>query len=132
MRRVAFAIALSLEPELLLLDEPTSCLDAGGVAVLEAILAARRTGGGTTMVASHDVAFLAGVCDRIVWLDGGHTETVLVTAGADLASGEVWPGDPLDVLDLQERLAVRGLDVAPRALTAARLAARLERRPQGG
>ncbi len=132
MRRVAFAIALSLEPELLLLDEPTSCLDAGGVTVLESILAARRLGGGTTMVASHDVAFLVGVCDRIVWLDGGRTETALVTTGAELASGEVWPGDPLDVLDLQERLAVRGLDVVPRALTAARLASRLERRPQGG
>ena len=132
MRRVAFAIALSLEPELLLLDEPTSCLDAGGVAVLEAIQAARRAGGGTTMVASHDVAFLAGVCDRIVWLDGGRVETVLVTAGAELASGDVWPGDPLDVLDLQERLAVRGLDVVPRALSAARLSARLAAHPRDG
>jgi len=132
MRRVAFAIALSLEPELLLLDEPTSCLDGGGVTVLESILAARRLGGGTTMVASHDVAFLVGVCDRIVWLDGGRAETALVTTGAELAFGAVWPGDPLDVLDLQERLAVRGLDVVPRALTAARLASRLERRPQGG
>jgi energy-coupling factor transporter ATP-binding protein EcfA2 len=125
MRRVAFAIALSLEPGLLLLDEPTSCLDAEAVSVLSSILEARRSEGGTTMVASHDAAFLAGVCDRIYWLRDGRIEAELSTAGGRLPRGSEWPGEPLAVLDLQAHLAVLGADISPRALTARRLAERL-------
>lgn len=125
MRRVAFAIALSLAPRLLLLDEPTSCLDDSARAVLESIVASRRRRGETTMVASHDASFLAGVCDRIVWLRSGAVETELNTSGAQLAPGSAWPGERLPVLALQDCLSRHGVDVKPRVLTAAGLAARL-------
>jgi energy-coupling factor transport system ATP-binding protein len=125
MRRVAFAIALSLAPRLLLLDEPTSCLDACARAVLESIVASRGSRGETTVLASHDEAFLAGVCNRILWLRGGKVETELTTAHARLSPGAVWPGEPLAVLDLQDRLIQQGVKVIPRVLTAGRLAERL-------
>jgi len=125
MRRVAFAIVLSLAPRMLLLDEPTSCLDASAKAVLESILASRRSQGETTMVASHDAPFLAGVCDRILWLREGQVETEMGTAGARLAPGAAWPGEPLAVLELQDRLSLTGVDITPRVLTAALLAQRL-------
>jgi energy-coupling factor transporter ATP-binding protein EcfA2 len=125
MRRVAFAIALSLEPELLLLDEPTSCLDAEAGEVLTSILASRRSQGGTTIVASHDASYLAGVCDRVVWLHGGRIEAETATTGGCLAPGVVWPGEPPVVLELQDHLAALGVEVTPRVLTAGRLAERL-------
>jgi len=125
MRRVTFAIAMSLAPRMLLLDEPTSCLDASAKAVLESVLASRRSRGETTMVASHDAPFLAGVCDRILWLRDGKVEAELGTAGARLSPGAAWPGEPLAVLDLQDRLSLRGVDITPRVLTAALLARRL-------
>jgi ABC-type dipeptide/oligopeptide/nickel transport system ATPase subunit len=125
MRRVAFAIALSLSPRLLLLDEPTSCLDSRARAVLESIVASRRKRGETTMVASHDASFLACICDRIAWLRAGTVEAELDTSGARLAPGAAWPGDRPPIVALQDRLSRHGVDLEPRFLTAAGLARRL-------
>ncbi len=126
MRRVAFAITLALQPKLLLLDEPTSCLDPAGRAVLAAMLAEYRKKGRTTIVASHETAYLVGVCDRIVWLGGGKIEAVINTSTGDLDGGATWPGrtQPL-ILALQEELDALGFPVVPRALTAQRLIERL-------
>jgi energy-coupling factor transport system ATP-binding protein len=66
MRRVAFAIAAALEPGLLLLDEPSSCLDRAGRGVLDALVRARLHAGASVIVASHEEAHLARVCDRVV------------------------------------------------------------------
>jgi energy-coupling factor transport system ATP-binding protein len=63
MRRVAFAIAFVLNPELLLLDEPMSCLDAPGCAVLDRLARACIAGGGTVMMASHERDALSH-CER--------------------------------------------------------------------
>ncbi|HKW13725.1 MAG TPA: ATP-binding cassette domain-containing protein, partial [Candidatus Krumholzibacteria bacterium] len=53
MRRVAFAIASALDPELLLLDEPASCLDASGKALLESLVDDATARGVSVMIASH-------------------------------------------------------------------------------
>lgn len=126
MRRVAFAIALALKPRLLLLDEPTSCLDASGRTVLARVLSSCRDKKQTVLIASHDAAFLARVCDRIVWIRGGGVDAVLDTSGGDLENGATWPERPRPpILELQESLAALGVSVVPRALTVERLAERL-------
>ena len=56
MRRVAFAIAMSLEPGLLLLDEPASCLDRAGREVLDEVVYSRLSAGASVVVASHEDA----------------------------------------------------------------------------
>lgn len=53
-RRVALARALCLQPQLLLLDEPTANLDAGQVEALERFLVALPQQGITLVIASHD------------------------------------------------------------------------------
>ncbi|MDH4036176.1 MAG: ATP-binding cassette domain-containing protein [Candidatus Krumholzibacteria bacterium] len=68
MRRVAFAIAHSLSPALLLLDEPASCLDASGRRVLRTLIDGCVAAGGAAVVASHDMTHLQGVGGRIVSL----------------------------------------------------------------
>jgi energy-coupling factor transport system ATP-binding protein len=70
MRRVAFAVAGALEPSLLLLDEPTACLDPDGVALFYRVLERQRQAGTAVVVASHDPRALSA-CDRVVSLDGG-------------------------------------------------------------
>jgi ABC-type multidrug transport system ATPase subunit len=67
MRRVAFAVAMVLEPSLLLLDEPTAGLDTAGVSELHRLLARCRAAGTTVMIASHNERFL-DACDRVVSL----------------------------------------------------------------
>ncbi len=81
-QRVAFARALAYEPDVLLLDEPTSDLDPRNTAVLEeAILEARDRGIGVA-VATHDMHQAERVADRVAVLLGdeilevGETGTV--------------------------------------------------------
>lgn len=71
MRRVAFAIAESLAPRLLLMDEPASGLDAAGRDALDALIAARLREGSAVVIASHDRAHLQSTCDRVVRLEAG-------------------------------------------------------------
>ena len=76
MRRVAFAIAFALEPELLLLDEPSTSLDAAGRSALRRLVDGRLNAGGAVVVASHDPVHLHPVCDRTVELQAGRIASV--------------------------------------------------------
>jgi branched-chain amino acid transport system ATP-binding protein len=68
-KRAALARALVSEPELLLLDEPASGLDASELSELAKVI----TSLGTTavMVVEHHMDFVTSVCDRVVVLDFG-------------------------------------------------------------
>lgn len=87
-RRVALATVLAMRPGLLLLDEPTSNLDARGRRQLSTILRRIVAEQGTALlVATHDLAFVAACCDRCVVLDEGRVV-------ADAPTAEVL-GDPV-------------------------------------
>ena len=98
MRRVALAGVLALQPEVLVLDEPTAGLDPQGrKQLLQHILALH--GAGTTLVMiSHNMEELAEVCDRLYVLADG--KTLLHGSAAEVF------GDPA-------RLQQLGLDVPP-------------------
>jgi len=55
-QRLALLRALSLDPPVLLLDEPTASLDADNVARVEAVLRERMDQGMTLLVVTHDPA----------------------------------------------------------------------------
>ncbi|MEJ2719798.1 MAG: ATP-binding cassette domain-containing protein [bacterium] len=75
MRRLAFAMASALRPSFLLLDEPTSCLDAAGHRMLRDLLDGLRSDRRTVAIASHDISLLERLTDRILIVkDGGVTE----------------------------------------------------------
>lgn len=74
-QRVAFARALAYEPDILLLDEPTSDLDPQNTAVIEDAVAEARDRGIGVVVATHDMHQAERVADRVaVLLDGTVTE----------------------------------------------------------
>jgi len=74
-QRVSFARALAYEPDVLLLDEPTSDLDPRNTAVIEEAIGEARDRGIGVVVATHDMHQAERVADRVaVLLDDGITE----------------------------------------------------------
>ena len=70
-QRLTIASVLSMYPRLLLLDEPTSQLDARGKSELTAILADLKRRGYTLVMAEHDPRPFADLIDRYLALEGG-------------------------------------------------------------
>jgi peptide/nickel transport system ATP-binding protein len=71
-QRVALAMALALDPALLVLDEPTTALDvAVQRELLDELAALRREHGFAVLLVSHDLDLLFEVCDRIAVLHAG-------------------------------------------------------------
>jgi len=69
---VALARALVLEPELLLLDEPSANLDPAHVALVEEVIAEAHNKNGTTVVwATHNLFQARRVADRVALLLDG-------------------------------------------------------------
>ncbi len=70
-QRVAIARALSMEPELMLFDEPTSSLDPELVGDVLAVMRRLAAEGMTMLVVTHEMSFAREVADRVVFMDGG-------------------------------------------------------------
>lgn len=70
-QRVAFARALAVDPEIILLDEPTSNLDPRNTAVLENAIRRACERGVGAVVATHDMHQAERLSDRIAFLFEG-------------------------------------------------------------
>ena len=71
-QRVVIAMALAKDPTLLILDEPTTGLDATVEAeVLELVLNLRQEFGTTVLYISHNLGVIAKMCDRVGVLYAG-------------------------------------------------------------
>jgi putative spermidine/putrescine transport system ATP-binding protein len=76
-QRVALARALAVKPQVLLLDEPLSALDAKiRVSLREEIRALQRALGITTIYVTHDQEEALSVSDRIVVMNEGRVEQI--------------------------------------------------------
>ncbi|HTC85981.1 MAG TPA: ABC transporter ATP-binding protein [Candidatus Acidoferrum sp.] len=76
-QRVALARALAIEPQVLLLDEPLSALDAKIRVILRAeIRAIQRSLGITTVYVTHDQEEALSLSDRIVVMSEGRVEQI--------------------------------------------------------
>jgi energy-coupling factor transport system ATP-binding protein len=96
MRRVALAGVLALEPEVLVLDEPTAGLDPQGRRQLLEHILALHGQGITLVIISHNMDELAEICDRLIVIAGGKT---------------VMEGSPGEVFARAADLKEIGLDV---------------------
>jgi cobalt/nickel transport system ATP-binding protein len=67
-RRVAVATVLAMDPQVLVLDEPTSNLDPAARRDLANILTALPV---TAIIATHDLPYALELCPRTLILDGG-------------------------------------------------------------
>jgi ABC-2 type transport system ATP-binding protein len=70
-RRVGLAQALINDPDLILLDEPTTGLDPIGTREMKDLIIALRNQGKTVLLCSHQLADVQDVCDRVAILHQG-------------------------------------------------------------
>ena len=100
-QRLALARAWSLEPDVLLLDEPTSSLDPHAKREVEALMAEFAKAGMTLVFASHNLGQVKRLATRVVYLEQGH---VL----ADLPVHEFFNGPRLVEASREADLFVKG------------------------
>lgn len=72
-KRVALASVLALQPQVLLLDEPTAGLDPRTQASLVDFLLQWHEMGGTLISATQDLSIVADIADRVYILDEDHS-----------------------------------------------------------
>ena len=89
-KRLALGRILLGAPALVLLDEPYAALDADGMDLVDAVLAAWREAGVSVLVASHATDRIAGVLDGRIVLDRG-----VVAAAEGTGVGIRAPARPL-------------------------------------
>jgi cobalt/nickel transport system ATP-binding protein len=118
-RRVALATVLAMEPDILVLDEPTSNLDPAGRRELADILLSLDT---TLLMSTHDLPYALQLCPRSIVLNEGRVvaegETRDVLADEDLMARNrlelPYGFDPLVVSPLR-RSDSRDTDPRPRS-----------------
>lgn len=70
-QKIAFGAATMLSPKLLVLDEPTSNLDAAAIAALHDMLEDMKKSGMTIVLAEHRLAWVADLVDRYYFFEDG-------------------------------------------------------------
>jgi phospholipid/cholesterol/gamma-HCH transport system ATP-binding protein len=91
-QRVGLARALSLDPEILFLDEPSAGLDPIAARRFDDLILELRDGFGVTVVmVSHELASLFGICDDGVFLDAQTHTAIARGAPTVLRDGSSHP-----------------------------------------
>ncbi|MFG3505436.1 ATP-binding cassette domain-containing protein [Streptomyces sp. NPDC047821] len=86
-QKVAVAQALLADPDLLVLDEAWTGLDAAARAELDRVVRERVAAGGAVLFVDHDPRRLAGEADAVYAVNGGRLEARPRAAGAVEATG---------------------------------------------
>ncbi|MFI4970138.1 MAG: ABC transporter ATP-binding protein [Lysobacterales bacterium] len=71
--RLAFSVAIQVEPDVLLIDEVLSVGDSGFQQKSAAAMRARMGEGHTVVLVSHDEQQIAERCDRVLWVEHGRS-----------------------------------------------------------
>ena len=80
-QRVALARAWALEPELLILDEPTASLDPGSTREVERIIGEIAAGGARILMTTHNLGQARRMADEIIFIDRGRVVEQTPVAG---------------------------------------------------
>ena len=71
--RLGFAVAVQLEPDVLLVDETLGVGDADFKKKSSAAIRQRFAGEHTVVLVSHSVGTIKELCNKVVWVEGGRT-----------------------------------------------------------
>ena len=73
-QKIACASVSAMEPDIFVLDEPSSNLDVATIADLKQVVAKWKAMGKTVIVAEHRLYYLMDIADRVIYLKNGRIE----------------------------------------------------------
>lgn len=106
-QKIAFASVYAMNPEVYLLDEPSSNLDMAAIHDLRKHLRLIKSQGKTIVVAEHRLYYLMDAVDRIIYLENGRITGDFTSEQFRLLSAEKRQSMGLRALDLCEENPVR-------------------------
>ncbi|WP_256392337.1 ABC transporter ATP-binding protein [Natronoarchaeum rubrum] len=116
-QRLTMAMALAGDPDLLVLDEPSSGLDPIGIREMQQLVREEAESGTTVFFSSHILGQVSAVCDRVGILDEGELVTVDTIEGLREEAGvgsrlvvEVGGGGRAENIDLTALSGVTAVD----------------------
>ncbi|WP_194540196.1 ABC transporter ATP-binding protein [Paenibacillus sp. JZ16] len=117
-QRVALASIIVMEPDVLVIDEPTSQLDPKGTEEVFKIIELMKKKGKTIILVEHKIELIAEYADDVILLNGGEvamqgSSQEILTDERALAFGAALPQYSLFGLDMRQR----GMDLGSIPLT---------------
>lgn len=108
-QRLALAMALVGDPELLILDEPSAGLDPAGMQEFREIVRSEANDGRTVFFSSHVLGEVEAICDRIGILNDGR---LVATGTPDALRSDLDLGDSIrvEVARVPDDLALEAMD----------------------
>jgi len=129
LQRLGFAQALLHEPDLIVLDEPTSSLDPVGRKEFREILLQLKRQGKTVFISSHILSEVESVCDRVAIMEKGELKRIgtlqelsapksvkLIVRGIRGALIEALAATPAEITFAREEVVIKCADEATRGL----------------
>ena len=101
-QKIAFASVYAMNPDIYLLDEPSSNLDMTAIGELREHLRLIKSQGKTVIIAEHRLYYLTDVADRIIYLENGSIAGDWTPEQFRLLSDEKRQSMGLRALDLHE------------------------------
>ncbi len=111
-QKIAFASVYAMNPDIYVLDEPSSNLDSESIAALQSYIQKIKTQGKTVIVAEHRLYYLTGIADKIVYMEKGEIAGVFTPAEFKSLSSETRHCMGLRAPDLSEVQPDCALDAA--------------------
>ena len=97
-QKIAIGCSLSLEPEIIILDEPSSNLDFHMTKKLKRLIEKLKTKGYTIIIAEHRMYYIQDLIDRVFVINNGK---VMEKTISDLKSNNEVPLRSLDIFNLE-------------------------------
>jgi energy-coupling factor transport system ATP-binding protein len=107
-QKIACASVAALHPDIYVLDEPSSNLDAAATADLRRHIALWKSQGKTIVIAEHRLHYLRGLCDRVIYLRAGKIEGDYTWGELENMPAERRSAMGLRVLSLEELCQIPG------------------------
>ena len=103
-QKIAFASAYAMNPDIYVLDEPSSNLDSESITALQSYIRNIKAQGKTVIVAEHRLYYVADLADKIVYMENGCIARIFTPMEFKSLSAETRHEMGLRAIHLQEEI----------------------------